>query len=1010
MAADEFNQNPLIPQIPVKLTCILAGFMSDDFSGIIKAYLDTEEINAYFDAATKEVTVGWEDEHHLIVEFAKPMPHWEMEPQNACGLTGASNAVSKFEAFISNRIFRLTLDSPLTHPKDIDPASLSEDIKVTFNSVLGYKEGILMKAKNKSGDYMPRAGQDHGECNDAPTWDIDNIEWKHFDSVGKENRRVGNYDTDIEICDVPIDVEWDACQKGIIYRANYVLAGTLDPWLSFDNDEDTEWTEGEADYTWQWISSDLGVGFHSWERNHLFIPRYVLMLNCGVCDGESDWVEKGPVWFGEMHVDHTPPVLADDVTGEPFKFVMGSELTTYIEGLLGELDGQGDVYTHEGQTGNLNFLMSYYEYMVGQYVDNSVVYGVLVAKDGFQGSDKDPGQFLSRQLAIDTVDCNDTLICSDYFVNDLFFLDAGDPAADEWADDQGPWYNWPNFGCQRVPADGFASGEYSVWILGIPLEYYATYKKIKVRIKDDVDNWRRFEVYDYEDSELWIEPPPDNADYTRCETVVFQANIEPVALGGLLPYVEWIPVDGEGEPRAPAGQDPENGYNSIILSGDPPWFGDEFSICIRDNDFWVKAYVMGCGEEYSDTKHVTDLMGMGVTYTHPAEGTYRRYDWDEDFEVGEGWGDGNTLFKQYVNYPDGEQFEGSEVVIIYEVAPFSPGTVITFHPLLDPPTDIYGNVEPTNPLWDIYNPPDEINSNSDYDEAYLTIDGVAEDLPYPYTIPDLPPIILGGPHYILDPPVLPELVLHNVSPYGGDNYQIRIEVTVVVNEEPCESYAEASPVINVWRRAFVLQYAMENPVGDPFAPNASGVSGAFDDGFLEVSVVNPDSPILTYNMPIILTSYNGILAYCDKEDEYDVEFVPFHDPWNEYHTIDYCIHLQGVDRFDHYPPEDILGMTWLDPEPPDLGGCIHRHGLVSIYACQENVDDWHSFDDILERISIHEAGRNIGLTWSCASWGECVMTQWAGHPFFREKDYLCVDCIAAVRESNNSFLKSECYQ
>jgi len=200
MSTDKFNNNPLIPQIPVKLTCILAGFQAGEFSGKIKAHLDTEEINAYFDPITKEVTVGfgslkvgrhylsirtvghpgfwgaksyefevvdeppdftvgWENEYNLIVEFAKPLPHWKMESPNTYRLTGADNGITKIDAFISNQIFRITLDSPLTHPKDIDPSNLTEDIKVTYNGLLGYKEGILIKAKSKSGDSAPRQGQ-----------------------------------------------------------------------------------------------------------------------------------------------------------------------------------------------------------------------------------------------------------------------------------------------------------------------------------------------------------------------------------------------------------------------------------------------------------------------------------------------------------------------------------------------------------------------------------------------------------------------------------------------------------------------------------------------------------------------------------------------------------------------------------------------------------------------------------------------------------------------------------
>ena len=248
------------------------------------------------------------------------------------------------------------------------------------------------------------------------------------------------------------------------------------------------------------------------------------MLECSVCGQGEGWVEKGPVWFGDMNVDHTPPELEGE-----FEFVMGSELNEHvISTVIPDLTGLGQVYTHYGDTGNDDFLYNFYMAEIGDYVDENMVYGILVAKDGFQGSDRDPGGFLKRQLAIDTVDCDGNLFCSDYYIEDVFFIDGQPFAANERTAANWPW---PEY-CEPLETDGYSSGEYSCWIIGIPIEYYATYKKIKVRMKDDVNNWRRIEVYDYEseDAELWIDPPEDDEDFTRCETVTFKANISPPSL------------------------------------------------------------------------------------------------------------------------------------------------------------------------------------------------------------------------------------------------------------------------------------------------------------------------------------------------------------------------------------------------------------------------------------------------------------------------------------------------
>jgi predicted Zn-dependent protease len=104
-----------------------------------------------------------------------------------------------------------------------------------------------------------------------------------------------------------------------------------------------------------------------------------------------------------------------------------------------------------------------------------------------------------------------------------------------------------------------------------------------------------------------------------------------------------------------------------------------------------------------------------------------------------------------------------------------------------------------------------------------------------------------------------------------------------------------------------------------------------------------------------------------------------------------------------------MGMTWLDPIAPDLGACIHRHGMVSIYAINYKSDENYSFEEILRHVTTHEIGRNLGLVWDCGTLGNCVMASWVGFPWPREKPYLCLNCIAAARESANRFLKADCY-
>jgi len=654
------------------------------------------------------------------------------------------------------------------------------------------------------------------------------------------------------------------------------------------------------------------------------------------------------VWFGNLHADATPPVLADNFGPGGLNFVMGSELNQYVQyTLIPSLMGMGIVHTHDGQAGNYQVLYNYYMQTIGEYANQNpnMVFGIIVAKDGQQQTARDPGRFLCRQLAVDAVDCNGVFYCGDYIVDDLFFVDEPPYAANEYAEPDSeyiwPWY----YDCDPYKADGFISGEYSCWILGIPPAFNLVFPKLKVRLKDDINNWRRFTIYDYDTADFWIYPPEQEDQFYFGDLVDFRPNFNQQSLDWTIEYTNWLPVDGDGNERLPFSQDPVNGYKSLIYT--PP-VGPNYLIALEDEDFWLKAYQRYCVNQPEYGEKVTIMHINGIDPNPPPPPPPPSISFDEEyFEVGtyDSLAGPYTAHRQYVNLD--KLFEGGLPVnyddwlpIRVEISNFEPGYWVYFYyldipiqPQSDPPF-------PWDPNWPPEpGDPDNLGAGDGY------VDG-----PGPAHVAEL---------YLPAAEVV-EATFYT-SHFGGDNYQLYV---ILWDRDPREQGAQplccdVSPAIEVWRRYVLDITTMYDPYPDPgpgdfcplagnypygFCPDNSPVSYAFVPAYVCFANFDDAYDLTSYSdwvgdgggegvdarslAPGLILDYVDDLPY--GGDYYFVP-VPFHVPSLNYCTKLHHIHVQGISRFEYASRLGVNTNSEYPDEPePSILYDDHVHCLIAV--------------------------------------------------------------------------------
>ena len=625
--------------------------------------------------------------------------------------------------------------------------------------------------------------------------------------------------------------------------------------------------------------------------------------------------------------------------------------------LIPDLLGLGQVYTHEGVSGGQEFLYNYFMDIIGEDVDTSLVYGIMIAKDGEQETDHDPGGMLRRQLAIDTVSCGGLVSCGDYIVEDVFFVDEAPYAAAELASGDPEYiWPWPQY-CEPLDADGYASGEFSCWILGIPLEYYVTYSKIKMRMKDDVNNWRRVDVYDYDNeiSQLWIQPPDDEEMFCDTDVVEFVANIMPSSLEGLLPYVEWLPVYGDGTERLPYDQyENSTGYQSEILT---PFVGSTFSISLKDEDFWVKAswsYCTGISpppEPKTDIKHVRlfscerygQMLREGAVFRQ-GQAVNLTITWSPDTHF---------YSRQYINWPADPQasWQGR---IIYMTAVVGGSCSVTNLSVefsySDPPLRSQGRAFPwinpnDNSTWPDPNDPNTSNPNPHDDDNmggyYGQTSGyqVGLDFVKKHTVQVQSDRTASATFF--------------TSWFGGDNYNF--VATLLCGSHPSVTSGE----VDVWRfyGLFICEMTPD------FLPEFGSIGVAFNEAFIE-SRANPDVPVTPVGSDLDYgtgdVEGNNVIDYADDiiplgdENDHFQHIIYFHDPLDDYYSPKNAIHIQGIDNF--ITPHMTGHCAFFGGTP--LQRDRHKHCFIAVGEIRNHFGQdayhWNL------RTVIHELGHGIG--------------------------------------------------
>jgi len=609
---------------------------------------------------------------------------------------------------------------------------------------------------------------------------------------------------------------------------------------------------------------------------------------------------------------------------------------------------RGDICLRGGAA---SFLYNYYMQAIGNYVDPNIMYGILIAKDGEQGTEHDPGGLLRRQLAIDTVDCNGVFYCGDYIVEDVFFVDEPPYAADEFANDPDSEYiwPWPQY-CQPLKADGFAAGEYSCWILGIPLEYYVIYPKVRVRLKDDINNWRRFTVYEYDTADFWIQPPDEGASFYFGDLVEFYPNFDPTSLDPLKPYTNWLPVDGDGNERLPYSEDPINGYKSIIHT--PP-IGPNFSITLEDDDFGLKAYHTYCvGEqEYGEIPAPIHINGSERPPPTPPPSSIS-FD-ERSFELSpyDSLSGPYEAHRQYVNLDKIQPEDGPPpanrddwVRVRVTIINLSLNSWVRFE-FRDIP--IQPQSDPPFP-WDP-NLPSQPGDNLGAGAGFTEVGG-------------------SNPTATLDLPAQERIeVDFHTSHFGGDNYILQVGL---YDRNPSEPGAivlgsDESPPIEVWRYYYINIYALDNGDDGSFDPlnyNLSIVQGKFSSGYTEFSF--PQLSFVTE-----LTGYSTNTAeYWDaaelQADPYPglsyglildyVTDIPGNDKYTPQAYFDHPFHTPDASDY-HLPPHHVLlqgADSIINLEDRNLGGdatnWVYRDGAYELndeHVCVFVAIGWYEFID-----------------------------------------------------------------
>ena len=510
---------------------------------------------------------------------------------------------------------------------------------VRFQSSLGDVVGKLLPEADKDGHSESRSAQSEPGCDEGSIYghgsaghcdpDLDwFIERHSLESSDSEPRAVFNTEVPIPVMGwPPLWYPWRNCYNLVIVRFNSVEEGHLDPPNSWNAEYDTVWHASQSeDY--------FGVGFQDWrfqlyERDHSYYPPSWCSYGWWSFEVDGNWCDPEiPAYFkskgswngegfddGPIFVDHDPPFFGDNIE-DPYggiDVLLGSELDQssdpYIASLYADLAERGNLYKSNGaRVISQQDFWTYYWNNVGSDVDADEPVVVVRAQD----KPSDQGRYIKKFLAGDYTYLGQNY-ADDEMAEHLFYADVSPYAPDELTEEYWPVPVGEQIVPMRLPVDGDAKGEFSVWILPVDCALLnGDISSFRLRITDDVNNWRRSPEFITAIPQLEIvqpsgcgETPDDRCQFSKDETIVFEAAmtgvdelLDQTEVRELIQWYvlkkneqgEWDEIDKEHYPQS--------GFESIITQ--ESWSGPSFTVLLKDHEFQVRAELVICGVTFYD--------------------------------------------------------------------------------------------------------------------------------------------------------------------------------------------------------------------------------------------------------------------------------------------------------------------------------------------------------------------------------------------------------------------------
>ena len=430
---------------------------------------------------------------------------------------------------------------------------------VRFQSSLGDVVGKLLPEADKDGHSESRSAQSEPGCDEGSIYghgsaghcdpDLDwFIERHSLESSDSEPRAVFNTEVPIPVMGwPPLWYPWRNCYNLVIVRFNSVEEGHLDPPNSWNAEYDTVWHASQSeDY--------FGVGFQDWrfqlyERDHSYYPPSWCSYGWWSFEVDGNWCDPEiPAYFkskgswngegfddGPIFVDHDPPFFGDNIE-DPYggiDVLLGSELDQssdpYIASLYADLAERGNLYKSNGaRVISQQDFWAYYWSNVGCVVADDELVVVVRAQD----KPSDQGRYINKFLAGDYTYLGQNY-ADDEMAEHLFYADVSPYAPDELTEEYWPVPVGEQIVPMRLPVDGDAKGEFSVWILPVDCALLnGDISSFRLRITDDVNNWRRSPEFITAIPQLEIvqpsgcgETPDDRCQFSIEDKIVFEAAV-----------------------------------------------------------------------------------------------------------------------------------------------------------------------------------------------------------------------------------------------------------------------------------------------------------------------------------------------------------------------------------------------------------------------------------------------------------------------------------------------------